>query len=668
MSFGSWRELSPATRPSARKWHGIADMPGLNRAILFGGRDGGGLNAETWKYEFNNWVLQSPATSPSAREGHILITEYIDLLLFGGYTGSFSNETWRYENSSLNWVQLSPATVPPARRFHGCCNSPGSPLAVMWGGEGSGTPDTSIWEWNNAGTDWVEKTPDVSPSARKHHAMWYDSAADLVYVYGGVDLDTGETLDDLWSWDGTDWYRVLSGTQDAPTARASGKSIAYSPGIARAIAVADGFYATGSITVPKATDLIDGETITITDGTTTEVYEFDTDATFSDVQVDISGAGNSGAVAIALAAAINGGSLSVNATVDTELPNVVRLVNETAGVGATDITTTASSPDLLVTGMSLNDADTWTFNGVSRSWVEQHQTDPQPPLLDGAVLTNYASEMLLFGGSVNGVLVDTHYTWDTDVAEASPYYTIPGVLQGRIEPSKSQAPDGSWVFNLGTDDQILPEVTLDIGDSITITQQFNVLTERLIRFAWHMRYAPGMPKFRNIITGGTVAVRDTDLFNTGDGMNGLILPTSLLTARDAEQVVTLTGAANNANNVDNVRIHSVGSGQATVGYFDADKDQATYPAGSVVGLDINGLEPDVETGLNVDLLGARWRARAILLPDIYPYEEVVMAELFEDLIQSSPNGYQRISGAMHVSKMVAAATVKFELKLIQVTS
>jgi hypothetical protein len=45
---------------------------------------------------------------------------------------------------------------------------------------------------------------DSQPLPRKHHAVAYDARSERVVLYGGA-TNEGQTLDDLWSWDGRQW-------------------------------------------------------------------------------------------------------------------------------------------------------------------------------------------------------------------------------------------------------------------------------------------------------------------------------------------------------------------------------------------------------------------------------------------------------------------------------
>lgn len=106
--------------------------------------------------------------------------------------------------------------------------------------------------------------------------------------------------------------------------------------------------ATATITCLAVADLVDGETVTLTDAAGTSlVFEFDDDAsvTGDNVAVDISAATTAAEVATALASAINGEAILITATADGA---DVDLVQDTAGsAGNTAITDTVADADFL---------------------------------------------------------------------------------------------------------------------------------------------------------------------------------------------------------------------------------------------------------------------------------------------------------------------------------
>ena len=80
---------------------------------------------------------------------------------------------------------------------------------------------TNTWEWD--GNDWTLRAPADSPSPRQ-----YVQSATLnggVMLFGGATANTSTATfyADTWSWDGTDWTRLLAaGTPAARHASALG--------------------------------------------------------------------------------------------------------------------------------------------------------------------------------------------------------------------------------------------------------------------------------------------------------------------------------------------------------------------------------------------------------------------------------------------------------------
>jgi hypothetical protein len=111
--------------------------------------------------------------------------------------------------------------------------------------------------------------------------------------------------------------------------------------------------ATGLIQPVAKANLVDGETVTISDGVTTKTFEFDTDdsVTLGNVQIDISGISDAFPIGMALLDAI---IAQLNITGDVGFPIVqMHLANEGIGtVGNVEITDTVDSAGFFSLGMS----------------------------------------------------------------------------------------------------------------------------------------------------------------------------------------------------------------------------------------------------------------------------------------------------------------------------
>lgn len=114
--------------------------------------------------------------------------------------------------------------------------------------------------------------------------------------------------------------------------------------------------ATGAITCIAKADFVDGETLTIGDGTHSVVFEFDVagnGVTPGRTAVDISGATTAASVAVILDAAINGITTGLTVTSTDNLDGTLSLENDATGaLGNVVITETVANAGFLVSGMS----------------------------------------------------------------------------------------------------------------------------------------------------------------------------------------------------------------------------------------------------------------------------------------------------------------------------
>jgi len=180
------------------------------QAVLsFGGYNGTFLR-DTWTWD-GTWVQRS-TTGPSARADASIGFDPTDgtATLFGGLAGAtVQADTWRWNGTT--WSPLAPATVPPLRWIHRAAYDAARDEIVFFGGASRNpTPVVlgDMWAWN--GSNWVQKTPALLPSARYANALAYDTHRQTVLLFGGQtgnDFGVGQ-LGDTWEWDGTNWVAL----------------------------------------------------------------------------------------------------------------------------------------------------------------------------------------------------------------------------------------------------------------------------------------------------------------------------------------------------------------------------------------------------------------------------------------------------------------------------
>jgi hypothetical protein len=108
------------------------------------------------------------------------------------------------------WTQPSLAFRPPAA-FGSAMVYHEQRAELIWFG---GATSTAAWPpsalqqtWAFGNGTWSQRTPAASPPARQRHAMGYSPSDQQVYMFGGLDT-SGAPLNDLWRYDGTNWFPV----------------------------------------------------------------------------------------------------------------------------------------------------------------------------------------------------------------------------------------------------------------------------------------------------------------------------------------------------------------------------------------------------------------------------------------------------------------------------
>jgi hypothetical protein len=235
--------------------------------LLFTGSGPGAGSVPTlWDWNGSAWTQRQLPATPAVREMHAMTTDSTgNVLLFGGYNaaingsgGQVFNDTWTFNGT--DW-QSAPAVGPSARGFCQVAKDTARNRVVLFGGEGNNAWSGDTWEWNGAiwqpgpaagpaprsrgamtfdavhgrcvlhggtdgtqyfgdtwlydGTQWQQANTPTAPGARADHAMAYDSARGLVFLFGGQ-LNGATAANDLWQWNGSAWTQIAASTPPAP--------------------------------------------------------------------------------------------------------------------------------------------------------------------------------------------------------------------------------------------------------------------------------------------------------------------------------------------------------------------------------------------------------------------------------------------------------------------
>ena len=208
----TWTTISTTNAPAARASH-TAVWTG-SEMIVWGGYGGTYLNTGgRYDPSTDSWTAVSTINAPAPRGGNTAVWTGTEMIVWGGDDGFSVNTGGKYNPATDTWTATNTATAPIGRIFHTAVWD-GSEM-IVWGG------------WNefelrsggryNPGTDsWAPTsiTPSA-PSARFNHAaVWTGSE---MIVWGGWNGSNSFNTGGKYN-PGTDGWTAIS-TTDAPTAR-----------------------------------------------------------------------------------------------------------------------------------------------------------------------------------------------------------------------------------------------------------------------------------------------------------------------------------------------------------------------------------------------------------------------------------------------------------------
>lgn len=709
-----WTQLSPAASPSARYGHACAAA--FSGVHIFGGDDGV-LKQDLWHYAVNNWVLRpSTGDTPAARAYAAMatcpagLTDDPDLLMWGGETVSdFDELIWRYSPSLGEWLNSESYARPTPRKNHAMFYEPNRNTVIMFGGVSlvDGIPLDDLWECN--GLQWMPLTTVQRPRARQpwqgmaldpfyHRAVLAPSGIGAQGTIGTHDGQLHESGDTFTLDDGLNPAKVfeivpvleptdvikLGGTpatslrfdltslfvtEADPTAAIdhSGANIYLRCALTDQVQSAVSTYS-GGVNYADSIDLL-GQ-IASTLSTQPDDYRIGLAPGVGNASIEAGRKDTANQMRDRIAALINIVS-PLDITAYAPEDDTVQLYNDRSDTaGNTTSTVSVAAPSFTVSDMTGATADSWAYNRSGGLWVE-HPEATTAPVLDGASLVYepLSQKFVLFGGAAAGTVQNKQYEWQWLDVGLSPFYFLPGGLQGRLQPVMSQATDGSWVYVLGADQEPLPSFMLNIGDAIRLTQDIAVDGQKLLRFDWRMRYSDRMPQYDLLIdplvTPIDVSFRTSGLIfpvaGTDTAVLGIVLDQPLFTRAHENQLCRITGADNVAND-GTFRITSVPSDIGEIGEWGAGGSPGDLQAGMVAVVENSSMVHSLaDTNVKLEILGAQWRAQLYINDGV---DDVLVAELVERRVQADPDGWQRGSLAAHVSKLsLALTTLTFVLQL-----
>jgi len=243
----AWVNLNPSAPPPPRVGHTMADLPGRNLAILFGGCSGSAVYADTWEfhYDTNTWTNRNALNFPPplTGQGMVYASDLDKVILFGGSGDGLtttSTQTWCYDYNSNSWTALNASNPPPPRAVPGMIYDPVHHKVILFGGRSSFPPEGDslgdCWSYDLASNAWTNLNPTSAPTAREAVGMVWVSEWNRALLFGGHNGGIpGTFFNETWVYNPeTNQWSSLNPSGSKPAGRFGGSMI-YAPDLGKAV-------------------------------------------------------------------------------------------------------------------------------------------------------------------------------------------------------------------------------------------------------------------------------------------------------------------------------------------------------------------------------------------------------------------------------------------------
>ncbi|MBK8095736.1 MAG: hypothetical protein IPK26_01430 [Planctomycetes bacterium] len=437
--------LTPAL--FAQQWARVDEFAGSAVAVfdpLRGRAIGVGQHfygARLWEFDGVRWIAHAEPAPAGQVEALVFDAVRRRLLAFAYEPYS---ATAIQANDGVGWTTIRAATAPPSRSRPQVVWDEARGRLVLFGGGaavwGTYTPLDDMWTWD--GTNWTQLAPPLRPTPRFAGGCAYDPVRQRMVLFGGE--GSGSTLQDTWEWDGSNWRDLAPVTGPGPQLW---MTMAFDPASARVVLV-------GS---------------PVTASTTTEAWAWD-GAAWARLQA-VGGAPPAMFLARdATSLLLCGGRanfederalLRLGPTGFVPLP----VVPEPETRAGFDLAYDPIGDGFLLFGgrRSVTHgnallAETWRWR---RGW-QRLQPSTSPPAREGHAMAHDVTRgaVVLFGGAVNGVAVADTWTWNgTDWRMQMPVTSPPSMslaamashdASGIVVLNGEQSPSGlnqTWLWD-----------------------------------------------------------------------------------------------------------------------------------------------------------------------------------------------------------------------------
>jgi hypothetical protein len=202
----------PEAGPSGRRGHAFVfdeekGITWLIGGVMRGTQSEDSLVFDVWSWNNQEWKRETgdcPVSDPVA----VYDPTNKRILVYGLSKTNTLSELWEFHKHQWNKLSSSGPAIRNSLKL-AYDQKRNCTVAALNDGD-----NVSLWEWKDL--HWKEIAPaGGNPPARSRFAFSYDAKLEACLLFGGLGKDR-EPLNDMWSWNGNAWHKILSGESPSP--------------------------------------------------------------------------------------------------------------------------------------------------------------------------------------------------------------------------------------------------------------------------------------------------------------------------------------------------------------------------------------------------------------------------------------------------------------------
>ncbi len=230
-----WSKLQPTTAPGPRAMHAMVTDTAREKIILIGGSrmylpgDPYSPNSgRVWEWDgaTSTWTDRTTSSATMAPEFYPMNAVYDEsrkkVAILGGGVGNY----WEWDPITGGWAQL--LTAGGLEMWSGFSVAyDGTRRRTVAVGVAGNMPTTimSTFELSSAELTWNPQTTTSAPSARWTPGLAFDQQRGVLVLFGGLNNETGITLDDTWEYSVSSWTNGTGCTAETAARCSSGNCV-----------------------------------------------------------------------------------------------------------------------------------------------------------------------------------------------------------------------------------------------------------------------------------------------------------------------------------------------------------------------------------------------------------------------------------------------------------